>query len=98
MSTALEPLLQSYRDTGLPPCIRTHGQVSPQSDHDHAGSTGALHGIHDEFQEIITTKCHSNEGEWSLKTIFCRGGAVRIRALVYPSGIFDTVRRVTFMC
>lgn len=63
-------------------------------DYDHAGSTGALHEVHDEFQGIITTTCHSNEGEWSLETVFCRGDAARIRALVYRLRDFDAVRRV----
>lgn len=66
-------------------------------DYDHKVSTGTLHDVQDEFQDTITTACHSNEGEWSLKTVFCQGEAARIRDLVYQLRDFHTVERVNVL-
>lgn len=63
-------------------------------DYEHEASTGALHGVQDGFQDVITTTCHSNEGEWSLETVFCRGEASRVRDLVYQLRDFNAVGRV----
>lgn len=63
-------------------------------DYEHEVSTGDIYDVQDEFRDIITTTCHSNEGEWSLETVFCRGEAARIRNLVYQLRDFDAVGRV----
>lgn len=66
-------------------------------DYDHEVSTATLHDVRDEYQDIITTTCHSNEGTWSLETVFCRGNAARIRTLVYQLRDFDAGGRVNVL-
>lgn len=63
-------------------------------DYDYEVSTGDLHDVEDDFQDIITTTAHSNEGDWNLQTVFCRGDADRIRELVYQLRNFDAIGRV----
>ena len=53
-----------------------------------------LHGVQHRYQDVITTTNHVHEGEWCLETIFCRGAASRVRALVYELRNFDAVSRV----
>jgi len=56
-----------------------------------------LHGVQHEFQDVIRTTSHTHEGDWCLETVFCRGGAVRVRELVYRLRDFDGVGRVKVM-
>ena len=66
-------------------------------DYEHEPVIEDLHGVQHEYQDVITTTNHVHEGEWCLETIFCRGPANRVRALVYALRDFDAVSRVKVM-
>mgnify|MGYP005851744777 FL=1 len=66
-------------------------------DYEHEPVIEQLHTIQHEFQDVITTTSHTHEGEWCLETIFCRGSAERVRALLYRLRDFDAVGRVKMM-
>ena len=66
-------------------------------DYEHEPVIEQLHTIQHEFQDVITTTSHTHEGEWCLETIFCRGAAERVRALLYRLRDFDAVGRVKMM-
>lgn len=66
-------------------------------DYEHEPVIEELHGVQHEYQDVITTTNHVHEGEWCLETIFCRGPADRVRALVYELRDFDAVSRVKVM-
>jgi len=63
-------------------------------DYQHEAVIHDLHDVQHSFQEIIKTTSHTHEGDWCLETIFCRGDAARVRALVYRLRDFDAVGQV----
>lgn len=56
-----------------------------------------LHAVQHEYQDVILNTSHTHQGEWCLESLFCRGGARRVRELTYRLRDFDGVRRVKVM-
>jgi CopG family nickel-responsive transcriptional regulator len=56
-----------------------------------------LHRVQHEYQDVILNTSHTHQGEWCLESLFCRGGAKRIRGLTYALRDFDSVHRVKIM-
>jgi CopG family nickel-responsive transcriptional regulator len=64
-------------------------------DYDHHEVIEDLHTVQHDYQDVIDATTHTHQGEWCMEAVFCRGGADRVRSLVYALRDFDGVRRVT---
>lgn len=66
-------------------------------DYEHGAVVADLHAIQHDFEDVVGTTAHMHHGERCLESIFCRGPAERIRALVHRLRDFDAVARVNVM-
>lgn len=66
-------------------------------DYRHHDVIQELHSAQHEYQDVILNTSHTHQGEWCLESLFCRGGAERVRELTYRLRDFDGVRRVKVM-
>jgi len=66
-------------------------------DYRHHEVIEALHTVQHDYQDVILNTSHTHQGAWCLESLFCRGPADRVRALVYALRDFDDVRRVKVM-
>ena len=66
-------------------------------DYRHHDVIAALHSVQHEYQDVILNTSHTHQGEWCLESLFCRGGAERVRELTYRLRDFDAVHRVKLM-